>query len=174
MPTTTTKDFFVSYPRWATSAVEEDPVLLLMLHLKNGWSLMGELDYRNITFTTRWYDMGIQMPQVCVRPVSGTYAITETGYNPTMLHVDRISVGVWVRPKQDSNTSIGWAKNVSYFCRREIERLISGSALEGSTASPAPVAVMGGGWRNLDDTSVRPPVFRDDYSLSVSYYRKRS
>ena len=155
-------------------SVEEDPILLLMLLLKNSWSLTGDLTGSSVKFGTRLYDLNVQLPQICVRPVGGTQTITETGYNPTIFYKDNVAVGVWVRPSSDSGKSIGSAKNASYQMRREVERIISGSRLSGSSASQPPFIVIGGRWRNLDRTSLRSPILCDEFLAEVTYYRKRS
>jgi hypothetical protein len=155
-------------------SVEEDPVLLMMLLLKNSWALSGDLTGSSIKFGTRLYDQNVQLPQVCVRPLGGSQTITETGYNPTIFYKDSVAVGVWVRPSSDSGKSLGSAKNISYQMRREVERIVSGSQLSGSSASQPPFIVIGGRWRNMDRTNTRSPILCDEFLTEISYYRKRS
>lgn len=151
----------------------DDNVLLTMLLLKDAWAL-SEADTTGsaIKFSTVWYDQNIQLPQVCVtsRP-GGRYIVLETGKNPHYQYNDRLTINLWVRPKQNSNTSIGSAKHIMYELHKEVERIISGSALPGSSFDQF---ISLGRWRSLDELNRRPPVFRREIEVNVDYYRKRS
>jgi len=128
-----------------------DPVLEIMVKLKNSWTLTGELSTGSMKFSTEFYDDGIQFPQVVVAQVAGSSTPPlSTGTSGAIYRdTDVLNVQVWVRPKQDSNTSKGWAKNAFYQVRREIERIIrSGSSL-GADADGDYRFAWHGEWRRL-------------------------
>ena len=112
---------------------ELDPVLRLLLLLKNNWNLTGDFTGSNIAFTTRWYDTNIMLPQITITPLGSSEIPLTTGNQPIYRFGDAVGINIWVRPKQDSNTSIGWAKNAVYQLRKEIDRiLMTGSRLASS------------------------------------------
>lgn len=161
-------------------AQEQDRCLLAMLKLKDNWSLTGELiasttiTGSGVRFSTRWYDESVAFPQVCVIPApSSAPRLMDCGSNPTYGHAERLRVGVWVRPKQDSNTSLGWAKNASYLMKKEADRILE----SGSTFSSGGIQFFYqlGAWRILDELRTgRPVILRSERDIICNYYVKRS
>lgn len=158
---------------------EQDTVLLTMLKLKDNWSLTGDLAKSNTTtgsgvkFNTRWYDEKIGFPQVVVAPVSSSAPrVMEMGSNPTYQHAETIKTEAWVRYSQDSNTSLGWAKNAIYSIKKEIDRILE----SGSTFSSGGINFFYtlGAYRIYDDMRIgRPPILRLQRETTVNYYNKR-
>jgi len=148
---------------------ELDPVLRLLLLLKNNWNLTGDFTGSNIAFTTRWYDTNIMLPQITITPLGSSEIPLTTGNQPIYRFGDAVGINIWVRPKQDSNTSIGWAKNAVYQLRKEIDRiLMTGSRL--ATGNYEQFVNLGG-WRQLDEVNRRPVVFRIQKTVVVNYFR---
>ena len=92
--------------------------------LKSNWSLTGDLAINNIKFTTGPYQEQLQTPQISVTPLVEPYRTMNIGSRPTYYSQRKIRIDVWVKPKSDSNTSLGWAKNARWQIRQEIERII--------------------------------------------------
>ena len=92
-----------------------DPVIEVLLLLKNNWSLIGNLSTTNIAFTTRLYDESISMPQIVVRPLGSDSSppVDLGSAEATYLDVEKIGFHIYVRFKQDSNSSLGWAQTVA-------------------------------------------------------------
>lgn len=158
---------------------EQDLPLLTMVTLMNNWGLTGDLAKSTTTtgsgvkFNTRWYDQSIAFPQVYIIP-AGSYnpTIMECGSNPTYKHADRIRVGVAVRPKQESNTSLGWAKNAVFSIKNEVDRILE----SGSTLSSGGINffLSLGAWRVLDNIGMsRPVVLREEREITVNYFYRR-
>jgi hypothetical protein len=97
--------------------------------LMNNWGLTGDLTGSNIRFTTGNYEAQLQMPQVSVTPLVEPYRPMNIGPSPTYLSQRKIRIDVWVKPKSDSNTSLGWAKNARWQIEQEIERIIRTNAV---------------------------------------------
>jgi len=148
---------------------ETDPIILTLLLLKNNWSLTGDLTGSSITFTTGWYDTNISTPQVCIRPAGGDFRPLTTGLTPFYQYGDAISVAVYVRPKQDSNTSIGWAKSAMWKMRKEVERIFKAGA-ELDTGDNEQFTILRG-WREVDMLTVRPVVFGLRMEVVDNYFR---
>lgn len=127
--------------------------------LKNNWSLDGDLTGSNIIFGTRFYNSSVQLPQVIVKPIGGNPSppIDLGSSGSTYPVQERVGFDIWVRPKQDSNTSIGWAKSAAYRIRKEVERILrSGSRLNNYQEDKFLYLV---GWNRLDNLRSRPPLF---------------
>lgn len=138
-----------------------DTILEIMIFLKNNWGLTGDLAPEKIYFSTRLYDERIQLPQIIIRPAGSISSppIDVGDTNLTYYDSEGISFNIYVRPKQDSASSMGWAKNAIYQMRRETERLLrSGSTLVSDDDS-LPKYIGLEGWRRMDNYSSRPPIF---------------
>ena len=144
-----------------------DPILSVMLAIKNSWSLT-ETGVKNsdITFSTGWYDEGIAMPQVTVTPAGGVYSLQEVGPTPLYQMGDFISVNVWVRPDSSSNKSFGSAKHKEYTIRKEVERIIR----SGSQVATGEF-VFASRWRRLDELNKRPVILRSMIDITDNYFR---
>ena len=135
-----------------------DPVLEIMLMLKNNWSLTGDLDNTNVKFSTDMYDDNLLLPQVIVRQDGGAYSYPMTVGNTGSYYTDTdiVFVNVWVRPKQDSNTSKGWAKNAYYQIRKEVERILRSVSSLGLDADGHRRYLWLSGWRSMPRVGDRP------------------
>ncbi len=156
-----------------------DLVITLMQLLKNNWSLTGDLSQSNIKFGSRFYDSNIAFPQIVVIPNSGNASPPMDMGAGIATYEDTQTLGIQAitRPNQDSNTSIGWAKNAIWRMRKEIERILrSGSYINFPTENFNPddfnstdfdTTSVGGEttfmyniqWRRIDDLSTKPPLF---------------
>ena len=177
-----------------------DPIQNLMLTLKNGWKLTGELAVSGsgtgtVVFSTAWYDTKITFPQVSIRPSPSRQTPLTTG-TPLYQSSENIYINLWVRPKQDSNTSIGWAKNTIFTMRQEVDRiLVSGANIVTvdsispfyGTSNPytgsAPYSwqskeyILMGSWRDLTETNKdtgRPVIFRQEMIVTDLIFKSYS
>lgn len=145
-----------------------------MLLLKNNWSLTGELTGSSTTtgsgvkFTTAWYDEKIASPQVTVTPAWTTFRPLTLGPNMRYRVDEVIHINAWVRPTQDSNRSIGWAKNAVFQMKEEITRIIQAANTLGIKDLNF---VFIRDWRRFEDTSVRPVVFRNQVEVAPLYFK---
>ena len=136
-----------------------DMCIELMLILKEKWNLSGDLGSVSVRFSTRLYDESILFPQIVVSPLGGDASQPIDLGSSEATYPDRqlFGIDVWVRPKQDSAASIGWAKNAVYKLRKESERiLLSGSRLNSDTEDKFLYLI---GWDRLDNLTTRPPIF---------------
>jgi hypothetical protein len=149
---------------------EYDPLVLLYTLLRDNWSLTGDLSKDNLTFTTGWYDERISLPQLTVMPLIETGVPVETGKRPYYSQFYSLLINIWVRPKQDSGTSIGWAKSAQYRIRKEVERILK----EGARLDTGPYEqfLTLRRWRGLDETDKRPVIFRQQLEVVDNFYRK--
>lgn len=153
-----------------------DPILNVMLKLKDNWSLTGDLTGSSVKFSTGWYDGAIQLPQVTVTPGTARQRALSTG-TPVYAVSEGIMVNLWVRPKQDSNTSIGWAKNAIYDIRQEVERILLAHANIGvgfTTPYISKEYVFLSGWRDLTERNRetgRPIIFRQQCVITDAYHK---
>jgi hypothetical protein len=140
-----------------------DDVLDVMLMLKNDWSLTGDLLVDNILFGTRFYDKNLQLPQVIVSPItkSPSPPIDIGSSEATYPNFQEIRFDISVRPKQDSNSSLGWAKMMIYEMRKEAERILRSGSHIGDTSSgdSEDIFIYLRGWTRQDDLSLRPILF---------------
>jgi hypothetical protein len=107
-----------------------DLIITLIQLLKNNWSLIGDLSISRIRFGSRFYDSNVIFPQLIVIPKSGNASPPIDFGASTATYEDTQTLGlqIIVRPNQDSNSSIGWAKNAIWKMRKEVERILrSGS-----------------------------------------------
>ncbi len=150
---------------------EYDPLLLLLSLLKDNWSLTESgLSSSDIKFSTGWYNSSIQMPQITITPASSRKFLLTVGDKPLYQFQDTILINIWVRPKQDSNTSLGWAKHAEYEIRQEVERILrSGSRLPTKTTKEQFMYL--GRWRTLDETDKRPVLLRSQLEVKDNYFR---
>ena len=149
---------------------EYDPLILVFQLLRDNWSLTGDLSKDNLTFTTGWYDERISFPQLTIMPLTETGVPVETGKQPYYSQFYSLLINIWVRPKQDSNFSIGWAKNAQYQIRKEVERILkAGARLDAGTYEQFLTLR---GWRGLDETDKRPVIFRQQLEVVDNFYRK--
>lgn len=151
-----------------------DPILNVMLTLKNNWSLTDSgLSTSNIAFTTGWYDNNVSIPQVTVNLGSIGGTLIECGPTPMYQMADMIHIDIWVRPSSDSNKSLGSAKNQEYKLRKEVERILrSGSRISQGTGNEEFVAI--NNWSRTIDYSVRPVLLRSQYTIFDAYFRENS
>ncbi len=151
-----------------------DAALEVMLMLKNNWNLTGDLDATKVYFTTRLYDEGVKFPQIVVSPISQAYSppIDLGSTNETYLDLEGLSFDIYVRPMQDSNTSLGWAKNAMYKMYVESERILkSGSTLIQDDDGIQKFINLAG-WRRKDDLSKRPVLMILTSHLNIIKYKK--
>ncbi len=136
-----------------------DPILEVFLLLKNNWSLTGDLAGNAITWSTGYYDAAVETPQIVVRQVEGdsTPPLTMGASGAFYQDLDVISIGLWVRPKQDNNTSIGWAKNAIYQFRKEVERICRSGSNLGTDSNGYQRLLFLGSWAG-DYITQRKPV----------------
>ncbi len=151
-----------------------DIAIELMMILKTDWSLSGDLTgsgVNAIQFRTGFFDSEVQFPQVIVSQVAGdsspplSMGATDTFYRNT----DLLNVGLWVRPKQDSNTSFGWAKNTIYQMRKEVERIcFSGSRLNTTTEDRFLFPM---GWKGMPEDR-RPVILHQSLRMGLVKHLK--
>lgn len=149
-----------------------DSIIELLLLVKNGWGLTGDLAKEKIYFSTRLYDEHVQFPQIVIKPIGFTPsppidmgAIDITNFEP-----EHISFNIYVRPLQDSNTSLGWAKNAIYLMRRETERILRSGSILILDDDGLPKYVALEGWIRNDDYMTRPPTFILSGQISIVKY----
>jgi hypothetical protein len=122
--------------------------------LRNNWGLAGDLSSGNIRFTTGPYQEQFQTPQVSVTPLVEPYRTMNIGVSPTYYSQRKIRIDIWVKPKSDSNTSLGWAKNTRWQIEQEVERIIRTNATN----------ILGIGFAKMEqfvereDLKTRPPI----------------
>lgn len=160
-----------------------DTILTVMFLLRNNWNLTGDLAASKITFGTRIYDESITFPQIVVTPSSGLQQMPiDMGSNTaTYPKTEVVGINIYIRPMQDSATSIGWAKNAIWKTRKEVERILrTGSYLSypvtsdgfnsddfdsddfeaGSEGSSEPdIYLYNIAWTRRDNLIARPPVY---------------
>ena len=151
-----------------------DPILSIMLLLKNNWNLSESgLAASDITFSTGWYDSGVAFPQITVTPVYSVKTILSMSDVPVYQYRDGIYVNIWVRPFQDSSRSLGEAKDKEYKIRREAERIIrTGSHIGQSSNNEEFIYISR--VRILDETGTRPPLLRSSIEIIDNYFRQDS
>jgi len=148
----------------------DDNILVLMLLLKEFWNLTGsDLTTSDIKFSTGWYDGNIQLPQITVTPGWNRKTVLSTGDKPMYQYQDTTQLNIWVRPKQDSATSLGQAKHIEYELRKEVERIIK--ALSNRWARDR--FYFTGRWRTLDETNKRPVILRSMLEVKDNYFRQK-
>ncbi len=140
----------------------DDYTITTMLLLKNNWNLTGDFTQSNMTFNTRFYDENIVTPQIAVRTISSDASppVDMGSSEATYPEAKTMIFDILVRPKQDSNSSLGWAKNALYQIRKETERILrSGSSITvpaGLEAGSIFLQLLG--WNRSDDLRKRPPL----------------
>jgi len=146
-----------------------DPVLEVMITLRNTWTLTGDLSTGSLKFSTNYYDDNIMFPQVVVsefREVNSyplSIGSTDALYNDTNI----IFVNVWVRPSQNSNVSIGRSKNDHYQIKKEIQRIVrSGSSL-GLDADGDRRFMYIGEWKRLPRIADRPQLIHSYVEVRI-------
>lgn len=152
-----------------------DPVLYAMLLLKDNWSLNGNLATGSIHFGTRFYDKKILLPQIVISPLGGDASPPQDCGTSAATYPSNRAIGfdIWVRPKQDSASSIGWAKNAVYQIRKEVDRIFrSGSRIATGSVSEEDTFLSLGEWRRRDDIRKKPPLFHLSGTVLVSKYIK--
>ena len=140
----------------------DDYTITIMLLLKNNWSLTGDFATSNMVFNTRFYDENIIAPQIAVRTLGSDASppIDMGAEEATYPDNKYLNFDILVRPKQDSNSSLGWSKNALYQIRKESERILrSGSLLVvPSGLETGIIFVQLLGWNRRDDLRKRPPL----------------
>ena len=146
-----------------------DPVLEIMVKLRNSWTLTGTLATGSLKFSTDHYDNNIQFPQVVISefreiaspPLSTGHS--DAYYNDTNI----LFINVWNRPSQDSNTSRGKTKNDHYQIRKEIQRIIrSGSSLGADTDGNIRHMYIGE-WKKMPRIGERPLLLHSYVDLRI-------
>jgi hypothetical protein len=152
-----------------------DSTIILLVRLKNQWALTGSgLDTGSLLFTTNWYSENVVVPQVTISSFDSQLGPVETGPNPIYFGQETFYVNIWYRPPTDSGTNYGFAKNAIFQIKNEVERIIrSGSVFNDTTG---PITSTGfkyfsiGGWKTMNDTTVRPVLFRVMSKVKVEKY----
>lgn len=149
-----------------------DPILSIMLMLKNNWNLSASgLSASDITFSTGWYDSNIAFPQITVTPSYSVKTILTTGDMPVYQYKDGIHVDIWVRPFQDSGKSLGEAKDKEYKIRREVERILRTGSHIGQCYNNQEFIYVSR-TRILDEVGTRPPLLRSSIEVIDNYFRQ--
>jgi len=148
---------------------EYDPLITIYKLLRDNWSLGGDLSKDNLIFGTGWYSDAIY-PQITVTPLRETDTLVESGLSPHYQQNYSILVNIWVRPKQDSNKSLGWSKYANYVIRKEVERILKENAR--LDTGPYEQFITLRRWRQLDETDTRPVIFRTELEIVDTTYRK--
>ena len=154
-----------------------DPVLNVMLLLKNKWSLTESgVSASDLVFTTGWFDSSLVLPQITITSAYNRKAVMECGDKPLYQYEDTLHVNIWVRPLQDSGRSLGQAKHVEYILRQEVERILRSGSHIGITWAGESVNVEEfvyiGRWRKLDEINLRPPLLRSMFEVKDNYFRE--
>ena len=149
-----------------------DNTILLLQLIKNDWSLTESgVQSSDLTFTTNWYDSGIQMPQISIMPLDNLKEPMETGNSPLYRSQDMFYINIWVRPDSDSGKSLGSAKRKSYMIKREVERILrSGSHITNDGANQE--FAFKGRWQVMDELNLRPVILRDLIRVISNYYKE--
>jgi hypothetical protein len=151
------------------SGSETDPILDIFLLLKNSWTLTGDLSTGSISWGTGFYNDKIQFPQVVVSQYGGDPSppLTTGASSAYYSSADIVNVGIWVRPKQDSNTNIGWAKNAFFQMRKESERIIRSGSNLGSGSDGIYRFAFVSGWINPPMLEKKPTLFHASLPVRV-------
>lgn len=149
-----------------------DPILSVMLMLKNNWSLTASgLTISDIIFSTGWFDNNIAFPQITVTPTYSIKRILSTGNTPVYQYRDGIHVDIWVRPFQDSARSLGEAKDKEYKIRREVERILRTESHIGQFSNNEEFIYISR-MRIFDELDTRPPLLRSSIEVIDNYFRE--
>lgn len=152
----------------------QDPILSIMLLLKNNWNLSESgLTSTDINFSTGWYDNNVAFPQITVTPVHSVKTILSMSDTPVYHYRDGIHVNIWVRPFQDSNRSLGEAKDKEYKIRRETERILRTGSHIGQYSNNEEFIYISR-IRIFDETDKRPPILRSSIEVIDNYFRQDS
>jgi len=147
-----------------------DIAIYLMLALKNQWSLSGSaISPQNTVFTTKWYSDTVVSPQITVSALDDTHTVVETGQFPVNYIAYDYGVDIWFRPPNESGTSYGSAKDAMYQARKEVIRIIRGLGIITVNASPEFPVIRG--WHNLNETKLRPVLFRTNIAVRTYRYK---
>ena len=149
-----------------------DPIIELMLLLKNNWSLTGDLSVNNIMFSTRLYDENIQFPQIVLTPAGqmSSPPVDCGSSDATYLDLEAIGFNIYIRPKQDSNSSLGWAKNAMYSIRKEVELILKQKAVLTQDDDNITKFVILSGWSGLKLSAGLYKKFLGILKQSVPYH----
>jgi hypothetical protein len=148
---------------------ELDPILEVFLLIKNNWSLTNDLSISSLSWSTGFFDANIEMPQIVVSQLGGdpTPPMSMGASNAYYLDSDIINIGIWVRPNQDSNTNLGWAKNAVFKMRREVERIVrSGSSLGQDSNGYNRFAYLGQ-WKKEPMLTTKPILLHSAVTLKI-------
>ena len=132
-----------------------DPKLTLLELLKSGWSL----DYEPI-FSCDWLMEKAEFPQLVVSHVITRKTPLGLSENPATAdyrYVGVYFVDVWSRGEQDKRWEM----------IEEADRI-----LQSRCTSPGDGlgSLQVSGWRDLDEGTLRPPLYRSQASVEVSYF----
>jgi hypothetical protein len=152
-----------------------DSTLILLIRLKNQWTLTGSgFDTGSLVFTTNWYSENVVVPQITISPFDSQMRPIETGPDPAYFGEETFYINVWYRPPTDSGTSYGYAKNAIFQIKNEVERIIRSGSLFNDTSGPSTSVGQKffsiGGWKTMNDTSIRPAIFRVMSKVKVEKY----
>lgn len=149
-----------------------DPILEILLLIKNNWSLTGEFSPNSISWGTGKYNAEILTPQIVVTQVGGdpspplTTGNTDVYFN----QMDELSIGIWVRPKMVNNTTLGWAKNAIYQFRCEVERIIRANLDLGLDGDGNAHSCFMGSWKRTPLIDKDPVIFYEKLPVYVVRY----
>lgn len=166
-----TPNFTVGTDPYYTPGTVRDILINLLKLLKDSWSLSGDLSNTQVAFSTGWYNQNIQLPQITITPLSSIKHVLTTGDTPLYQYLDKVHIDIWVRPKQDSAQSLGWAKNAEYQMRREVERILRSGSRIGSHYNNEEFIYMSKR-RLLDEMDKRPPILRTTIEVVDNKFRE--
>ena len=152
-----------------------DSTILLLIKLKNQWSLTSSgFGTGSLLFTTNWFSENVVLPQITITPNDLNLTPVEMGSNPTYFGQEIFFVNIWYRPPTDSGTSYGYAKNAIFQIKNEVARIIRSGSVFNDTTGPATSTGYKyysiTGWNTMNDTTVRPAIFRVMSKVKVENY----
>jgi hypothetical protein len=117
------------------------------------------------------------LPQIVILPIGGSASPPLSMGSSDAIYQDFPTIGfhIYVRPKTDSNSSIGWAKNAIYRMRRETERILRSGSVTQSIYDDDGLQkwIQLIGWDRKDDLNVRPvPLFQMFGAARIIKYKK--
>lgn len=152
-----------------------DSTLLILLTLKNNWSITGSgFSTSDLIFTTNWFNENLATPQVTITFNDSISKPSEMGPTPAYYSQEYIDVNVWYRPSSESNTSYGFVKNAMFQIKSEIERILRvNNPLVDTTGPPTTTGtknILFSGFTNKTDTSTRPVTMRSLGKVKIQRY----
>lgn len=152
-----------------------DTTILVIMSLKNNWSVTANgLTVNDLLFSTNWFSDSITLPQITITPSHEVKKPSEAGPQPLYFDEEVFNVSIWIRPKGDSNTSYGFAKNAIFLLKSEIERIMRSITPINDGSGPETSQGLKhfylSTWTNMPELSTRPIIFREQCSLRVQRF----